>query len=74
MSEDEESLEDDTFDFLKTKKGAKGGPAQIVRHQARTNAAPSMNTSLEQAALKSNTNMLNTSAGNARGGGIMNQR
>jgi hypothetical protein len=72
VSEDEESLEeDDTFDFLKSKKGVKGDPKgkkQVVGPQySRTNAVPSMNTSLEQAALKSNQNVLNTSAGNARG-------
>jgi hypothetical protein len=63
--EDEESLEeDDTFDFLKSKKAGKNLRPQI----AKTNAPPSVNTSLE-GALRGNQNLLNTSVG-----GILGQR
>jgi hypothetical protein len=63
--EDEESLEeDDTFDFLKSKKGAKNLRPQI----AKTNAPPSVNTSME-GALRGNQNILNNSVG-----GILGQR
>ena len=64
-SEDEESLEeDDTFDFLKSKKAVKNIRPQI----AKTNAPPSVNTSLE-GALRGNQNLLNNSVG-----GILGQR
>jgi len=63
--EDEDSLEeDDTFDFLKSKKAGKNIRPQI----AKTNAPPSVNTSLE-GALRGNQNLLNTSVG-----GILGQR
>jgi hypothetical protein len=63
--EDEESLEeDDTFDFLKSKKAVKNIRPQI----AKTNAPPSVNTSLE-GALRGNQNLLNNSVG-----GILGQR
>jgi hypothetical protein len=63
--EDEESLEeDDTFDFLKSKKAGKNIRPQI----AKTNAPPSVNTSLE-GALRGNQNLLNNSVG-----GILGQR
>ena len=63
--EDEESLEeDDTFDFLKSKKGGKNLRPQI----AKTNAPPSVNTSME-GALRGNQNILNNSVG-----GILGQR
>ena len=64
-SDDEESLEeDDTFDFLKSKKAVKNIRPQI----AKTNAPPSVNTSLE-GALRGNQNLLNNSVG-----GILGQR
>lgn len=63
--EDEDSLEeDDTFDFLKSKKAGKNIRPQI----AKTNAPPSVNTSLE-GALRGNQNLLNNSVG-----GILGQR
>ena len=70
-SEEDESLEeDDTFDFLKSKKGAKNAPLKKGT-TAKTNAPPSLNTSIE-GALKGNQNLLNISAGSLnRGPGVI---
>lgn len=62
--EDESLEEDDTFDFLKSKKGGKNPRPQI----AKTNAPPSVNTSME-GVLRGNQNLLNNSVG-----GILGQR